>query len=107
LNLAARFLTESEFPEFCDAHLGLQLAQRANTAASGQDYVVLETLAQAYWINRDRADATQSIQQALDLMRSPAVAAGPSRSQHKYEQTLEEYRTQPLSSGCPSAHVKP
>jgi hypothetical protein len=44
LNLAARFLTQKELPEFCDAKLGLELAQRANGAADGKDYVVLQTL---------------------------------------------------------------
>jgi len=48
LNLAGRFLTEPDLPDFCDAARGLDLAKRADSAASGKDYVVLETLAQAY-----------------------------------------------------------
>jgi non-specific serine/threonine protein kinase/serine/threonine-protein kinase len=102
LNLAARFLTKEEFPKFCDARLGLELAQRANTAAEGKDYVVLETLGQAYWINRDRDDAAHSIEQALSLIEAPTPGNPPSRVRRVYEATLNGYRTDKLSSGCPA-----
>jgi tetratricopeptide (TPR) repeat protein len=102
LNLAARFLTEREFPEFCDARLGLELAQRGNTAAAGNDYVVLETLAQAYWINRDRTDAVRSIQEALALIEAPTAGTKPSRVRQVYEGELADYRSESLSKGCPS-----
>ncbi len=102
LNLAARFLTKEEFPKFCDAHLGLELAQRANKAAEGKDYVVLETLGQAYWINRDRDDAARSIEQALSLIEAPKAGEASSRVRRVYETTLKEYTTEKLSSGCPA-----
>jgi non-specific serine/threonine protein kinase/serine/threonine-protein kinase len=102
LNLAARFLTKEEFPEFCDAHLGLDLAKRANTAAAGKDYVVLETLGQAYWINRNRDDAAHSIEQALALIEAPTPGNPPSRVRRLYEATLKGYKTDKLSNGCPA-----
>jgi len=100
LNLAARFLTEKQLPEVCDAHLGLELAKRANTAAAGKDYVVLETLGQAYWINRDRQNAVASIEQALSLIEAPTAGSQPSRVRRVYETTLKDYKTDKLSSGC-------
>jgi tetratricopeptide (TPR) repeat protein len=111
MNLAARFMTTRDLPEFCDARLGLELAQRANAAAAGKDYVILETLGQAYWISRDRGNAVKSIQQALDLLASPAAgapaaAANTGRVRQVYEQTLLDYRNGKLSSGCPSAALK-
>ena len=90
LNLAARFLTQKELPELCDAKLGLDFAQRANTAAAGKDYVVLETLAQAYWMNRDRDNAIRSIQQAMSLIESA------SRVRRVFEKTLAGYRSDKL-----------
>lgn len=102
LNLAARFITKEEFPAFCDAHLGLDLAKRANTAAAGKDYVVLETLGQAYWINRDRQNAVASIEQALSLIEAPTAGSQPSRVRRVYETTLKDYKTDKLSSGCPA-----
>jgi serine/threonine protein kinase len=106
LNLAARFMTEEELPEFCDARKGLELARRANDAAAGKDYVVLETLGQAYWINRDRDDAVKSIEQALALVEAPAPGKEPSRVRRVYEKTLKDYRTDRLASGCPAAASK-
>jgi non-specific serine/threonine protein kinase/serine/threonine-protein kinase len=103
LNLAARFLTQKELPEYCDAGLGLQLAQRANTAAEGKDYVILQTLGQAYWINRDRNDAVRSIEQALALVEPTPPGKPPSRVRQVYGGFLKSYRTDPLSSGCPNA----
>jgi eukaryotic-like serine/threonine-protein kinase len=102
LNLAARFMTEKDLPEFCDARKGLELARRANEAAAGKDYVVLETLGQAYWINRDRDDAVRSIEQALALFEPAAPGQEPSRVRRLYEKTLAEYRTQSLPAGCPA-----
>lgn len=103
LNLAARFMTEEELPEFCDARKGLELAKRANDAAAGKDYVVLETLGQAYWINRDRDDAVKAIEQALSLIEGVTAGKGPSRVRRVYEKTLQEYRTEELSGGCAAA----
>jgi len=102
LNLAARFITKEEFPAFCDAKLGLELAKRANNVAAGKDYVVLETLGQAYWINRDRDDAAHSIEQALSLIEEPKPGAEPSRVRRVYEETLKSYKNDKLSSGCPA-----
>jgi len=102
LNLAARFLTEPELPEFCNARLGLETALRANIAAAGKDYVVLETLGQAYWITRDRENAVRSIEQALSLIKPPGPGTEPSRSQRLYQETLTEYRTGNLPAGCPA-----
>jgi eukaryotic-like serine/threonine-protein kinase len=106
LNLAARFMTEKELPEFCDARKGLELAKRANDDAAGKDYVVLETLGQAYWINRDRGNAVKSIEQALSLIAAPTTASGSGRVRENYEKTLSDYRTNALSSGCPRATVR-
>jgi tetratricopeptide (TPR) repeat protein len=106
LNLAARFVTEKELPEFCDAKLGLDLAKRANEAAAGKDYVVLETLAQAYWMNRDRDNAAHSIEQALSLIETPAAGKEPNRSRRVYEKELADYRTGKLPAGCPAAPAK-
>jgi eukaryotic-like serine/threonine-protein kinase len=106
LNLAARFLTEKDLPEFCDAHFGLELAKRANDAAAGKDYVVLETLGQAYWINGDRDNAVHSIEQALTLIAAPVPGSGPSRVRRVYEATLHDYRTGKLASGCAPASKK-
>jgi eukaryotic-like serine/threonine-protein kinase len=105
LNLAARFITTADLPEFCDAQQGLELAKRANSGANGKDYVVLETLAQAYWINGDRADAVQSIEQALTLIEAPAAGtagSGPDsgRVRRNYEKELKDYQAEKLSSGC-------
>jgi serine/threonine protein kinase len=102
MNLAARFLTKEEFPEFCDARLGLELAQQANKAAEGKDYVVLETLGQAYWINRDRDDAAHSIEKALSLIETPTPGSQPSRVRKVYEATLKGYENDKLSTGCPA-----
>jgi tetratricopeptide (TPR) repeat protein len=102
LNLAARFMTKEEFPEFCDAHLGLELAQQANKAGNGKDYVVLETLGQAYWINRDRQNAVSSIEQALSLIEVPKTGSQPSRVRRVFEATLKGYQSDKLSSGCPA-----
>jgi non-specific serine/threonine protein kinase/serine/threonine-protein kinase len=102
LNLAARFLTKEEFPKFCDARLGLELAQRANKVAEGKDYVVLETLGQAYWINRDRDGAAQSIEQALSLIEAPTPGNPTTRVRRLYEATLTGYKTDRLSIGCPA-----
>ena len=105
LNLAARFVTERELPEFCDAKLGLELARRANAASAGKDYVVLETLAQAYWINRDRDRAVQAIEQALTLIEPTPPGRRPTRVRGNYEQTLQNYRAGKLPSGCPPAQL--
>ena len=107
LNLAARFLTTRDLPEFCDAHLGLDLAQRANAAAAGKDYVILETLGQAYWINRDRENAVKSIQQALSLIAAPAAGVDSGRVRKVYEATLSGNQSDKLSSGCPNVAPKP
>jgi len=107
LNLAARFMTEKDLPEFCDARKGLELAKRANADASGKDYVVLETLGQAFWINRDRDNAVKSIEQALSLIVAPAAANDSGRVRKVYEETLKGYRTGKLSSGCPAVPSKP
>jgi tetratricopeptide (TPR) repeat protein len=106
LNLAARFLTLRELPEFCDARLGLELAKRANAGASGKDYVVLETLGQAYWINGDRVDAVHSIEQALTLIETPKSGDEPSRVRRVFEKTLRDYRTGKPVSGCAMPGVK-
>lgn len=103
LNLAARFVTEPDLPEFCDAKLGLELAQRANAAAAGKDYVVLETLGQAWWINRDRPHAVQAIEQALTLIEPTSPGRQPTRVRRNYEQELLSYRNGRLSSGCLAA----
>jgi tetratricopeptide (TPR) repeat protein len=100
LNLAARFLTQREFPETCDAKLGLQLAERANTAAAGKDYVVLETLGQAYWINRDRDAAVRSIERALSLIETPKSGEMPSRVRRVFQITLAGYRSNDLPDTC-------
>jgi eukaryotic-like serine/threonine-protein kinase len=107
LNLAARFITEKDLPEFCGARKGLELAKRANQDASGKDYVVLETLGQAYWINRDRDNAVKSIEQALSLIEAPTETNGSGRVRKVYEETLKGYRTDRLSSGCPAVPPKP
>jgi hypothetical protein len=100
LNLAARFMTEPELPEFCNAKQGLDYAKRANDAAAGKDYVVLETLAQAYWINDDRQGAVKSIQQALDLIEPTPPEKAPSRVRKVYEKELADYRAGKLTAGC-------
>lgn len=100
LNLAARFMTERELPEFCNARDGLALAKRANDAAGGKDYVVLETLGQAYWVNLDRESAVRSIEQALTLIEAPKAGQGPSRVRREYEKELADYRTGKVTSGC-------
>lgn len=100
LNLAARFLTQEDLRELCEARLGLELARRANSSASGKDYVVLETLAQAYWINRDRENAIRSIQQALSLIEVPKLGGKPSRVRLVFEKTLAGYRSSKLPDSC-------
>lgn len=100
LNLAARFTTEPDLPEFCDARRGLEFAKRANDAANGKDYAVLETLAQAYWISGDRTGAAGSIQQALKLIEPPEPGKPPSRVRKNFEKELDGYRTEKLPSGC-------
>jgi non-specific serine/threonine protein kinase/serine/threonine-protein kinase len=107
LNLAARFLTEKQLPEVCDAPLGLDFAKRANAAAVGKDSVILETLGQAYWINRDRDEAVHSIEQALALLAPTPPGGKPTHARQTYEKTLVEYHSMPLSRGCPVAASKP
>jgi hypothetical protein len=97
LNLAARFLTQREFPELCDAKLGLQLAQRANASAAGKDYVLLETLGQAYWLNGDRADAVRSMEGAVGLV---GTAPAGSRVRRLFDKRLAGYRVDRLPAGC-------
>jgi tetratricopeptide (TPR) repeat protein len=87
LNLAARALVRQAFPELRNYKLGLIFAKRANDAAAGQDYVILETLAEAYWLNRDREDAVRSIQEALKLVGETPRVRGV------FEKTLVEYQT--------------
>ena len=99
-------MTEEELPEFCDARKGLELAKRANDAAAGKDYVVLETLGQAYWINRDRDNAVKAIGQALMLIEAPAAGKEPSRVRRVYEKTLRDYRSDGLAAGCPVVRLK-
>jgi tetratricopeptide (TPR) repeat protein len=106
LNLAARFLSEPDLPAFCDAARGLDMAKRANAAAGGKDYVVLETLAQAYWINRDRADAVKSIEQALALIGAPS-GSSPNRVHNEYAKELAGYRSDAPGKGCPAPLLKP
>ncbi len=106
LNLAARFMTEKDLPEFCDARQGLDFAKRANDDAKGKDYVVLETLAQAYWISGDREGAVRSIQQGLDLIEPTPPGKSPSRVRKVYEKELEDYRTGKLTAGCGSSTSK-
>ena len=102
LNLAARFMTEKDLPEFCDARQGLELARRADDAAAGKDYVVLETLGQAYWINRDRQNAAAAIEHALSLIEPTAPGKEPTRVRKDYEKELADYRSENLPSGCPA-----
>jgi tetratricopeptide (TPR) repeat protein len=107
LNLAARFMTEKDLPEFCDARKGLELAKRANDNSAGKDYVVLETLGQAYWINGDRSNAEHAIERALALIQTPATEKNSGRVRRVYEDTLKHYQTDKLSSGCPAVLSEP
>ena len=104
LNLAARALVQRDFPELRDYKLGLTLAQRANAAAGGKDYVFLETLAEAYWMNRDRENAVRSIEPALKLVGETLRVRGV------FEKTLgstgrESYRSA-LPHAAPAEPIK-
>ena len=67
--------------------------------------VVLETLAQAYWMNRDRAGAVKSIEQAPALIDSGG--SSPNRVHNEYEKELASYRNDALGKGCPARPPKP
>lgn len=62
---------------------------------------MLETLAQAQWMNRDRDGAVHSIQQAMSL-----IEPSPTRVRRVFEKALAGYRTKPLPAPCglPSAY---
>ena len=100
LNLAARFLTSEKLPGVCDARLGLKLALRADQSAAHKDYVVLETLAQAYWVNGDRSNALATMERALERADPTPSPGTTSRVRVIFEKTIAEYRTRPTPVVC-------
>ena len=106
LNLAARFLTSEELSRVCDARLGLEFALRADRSAAGKDYVVLETLAQAYWVSGDREQALTTMERALNRADPAPVKGKTSRVRVAFEKTIAGYRSRPSPTGC-RAHGRP
>jgi len=80
--------SQKNLPEFCDARLRPTLALRANADASGKDHIVLETLAQAYWLNGNRDDAVRSIEDALVWMDAPKPGEAPTLSWTEFSTLL-------------------
>jgi tetratricopeptide (TPR) repeat protein len=90
LAVAARAVLETKVAALVNARLGLDLAKRA-AVLDPKDSEVQQILAEAYWLNRDRAEAVRAMEQALALI-DPA----PTKERRELEKTLAQYRTAPL-----------
>ena len=88
--IAARNLLETEVRPWRDPALALRLATKS-AQMNGKDSEIQEILAEAYWFNRDRAHAVQSIQQSLSL-----IEQAPTPTRRALEKKLQQYQTAAL-----------
>lgn len=87
LAITARNLLETEVHQLRDAKLALSFAMKS-AQMNGKDSEIQEILAEAYWFNRDRAHAIQSIQQSLAL-----IEQSPTPTRRALEKKLQQYQT--------------
>jgi eukaryotic-like serine/threonine-protein kinase len=90
LAIAARNLLETEVRSLRDPKLALAFAIKSSQM-NGKDAEIQEILAEAYWLNGDRAHAVESIQKSLALIEQT-----PTPTRQKLEKTLRMYQTAKL-----------
>jgi eukaryotic-like serine/threonine-protein kinase len=90
LAIAARSLLETEVRSLRDPKLALAFATKSSQI-NGKDAEIQEILAEAYWGNRDRGHAVESIQKSLALIEQT-----PTPTRQKLEKTLRMYQTAQL-----------
>ncbi len=90
LAIAARSLLETEVRSMRDPKLALAFAIKSSQM-DGKDAEIQEILAEAYWVNGDRARAVESIQKSLALIEQT-----PTPTRQKLEKTLHLYQTAKL-----------
>jgi serine/threonine protein kinase len=87
LAIAARSLLETEVRSLRDPKLALAFAIKSSQM-NGKDAEIQEILAEAYWQNRDRAQAVESLQKSLALIEQT-----PTPTRQRLEKTLSMYQT--------------
>jgi tetratricopeptide (TPR) repeat protein len=90
LAIAARSLLETEVRSLRDPKLALSFALKSSRM-NGKEAEIQEILAEAYWFNRDREHAVESIQKALALIEQT-----PTPARQNFEKTLRRYQTAKL-----------
>jgi hypothetical protein len=90
LAIAARSLLETEVRNLRDPKLALTFALKSSHM-NGKEAEIQEILAEAYWFNRDREHAVESIQKALALIEQT-----PTPARQNFEKTLRRYQTAKL-----------
>jgi hypothetical protein len=90
LAIAARNLLEIEVRSLRDPKLALAFAIRSSQM-NGKDAEIQEILAEAYWLNGDRAHAIESIRKSLALIEQT-----PTPTRQKLEKTLRIYQAAKL-----------
>ena len=86
LAIAARSLLETEVRSLRDPKLALAFAIKSSRM-NGKDAEIQEILAEAYWLNGDRAHAVEAIQKSLGLIEQT-----PTPTRQKLERTLRMYQ---------------
>jgi serine/threonine protein kinase len=90
LAIAARSLLETEARNLRDPKLALTFALKSSQM-NGKEAEIQEILAEAYWFNRDREHAVESIQKALALIEQT-----PTPTRQNFEKILRKYQTAKL-----------
>ena len=90
LAIAARHLLETEVVSLRDPKLALTLALKSSQM-NNKDAEIQEILAEAYWMNGDRAHAIESIQKSLALIEQT-----PTPTRQNFEKALHRYQTAKL-----------
>jgi serine/threonine protein kinase/alkylhydroperoxidase family enzyme len=90
LAIAARNLLETQVRPLRDPKLALGFALKSSQM-DGTDAEIQEILAEAYWFNRDRAQAAKAVQRSLSLIEQT-----PTPARQALEKTLHYYQTASL-----------
>jgi tetratricopeptide (TPR) repeat protein len=90
LAIAARSLLETEVRNLRDPKLALTFALKSSHM-NGKEAEIQEILAEAYWFNRDREHAVESIRKALALIEQT-----PTPTRQNFEKILRRYQTAQL-----------